>query len=81
MTKKTTTNKSEKNTDLIFDKVNYQYIIAGVIMLLLGFILMSGTENILDFRKITLAPIVILIGIIVVIAGILKKLNKRNVYF
>ncbi|MEY2799387.1 MAG: hypothetical protein RI934_375 [Bacteroidota bacterium] len=73
MTKKTTTNKSEKNTDLIFDKVNYQYIIAGVIMLLLGFILMSGTENILDFRKITLAPIVILIGIIVVIAGILKK--------
>jgi hypothetical protein len=73
MTKKTTTNKSEKNTDLIFDKVNYQYIIAGVITLLLGFILMSGTENILDFRKITLAPIVILIGIIVVIAGILKK--------
>ncbi len=73
MTKKTSTNKSEKNTDFVFGKVNYQYIIAGVITLLLGFVLMSGTENILDFRKITLAPIVILIGIIVVIAGILKK--------
>ncbi|MEN9370697.1 MAG: hypothetical protein RI952_1562 [Bacteroidota bacterium] len=73
MTKKTSTNKSEKNTDFVFGKVNYQYIIAGVITLFLGFILMSGTENILDFRKITLAPIVILIGIIVVIAGILKK--------
>jgi hypothetical protein len=34
---------------------------------------MSGTENILDFRKITLAPIVVLLGIITVIIGILKK--------
>ena len=73
MTKKTTTQNSEKNTYFVFGKVNYQYLIAGVIILFLGFILMSGTENILDFRKITLAPIVVLLGIITVIIGILKK--------
>ena len=73
MTKKTTTQNSEKNKDFVFGKANYQYIISGVIILFLGFILMSGTENILDFRKITLAPIVVLLGIITVIIGILKK--------
>ena len=73
MTKKTTTQNSEKYTDFVFGKANYQYLIAGVIILFLGFILMSGTENILDFRKITLAPIVVLLGIITVIIGILKK--------
>lgn len=73
MTKKTTTPNSEKNTDFVFGKANYQYLIAGVIILFLGFMLMSGTENILDFRKITLAPIVVLLGIITVIIGILKK--------
>ena len=52
MTKKTTTQNSEKNTDFVFGKANYQYLIAGVIILFLGFILMSGTENILDFRNV-----------------------------
>jgi hypothetical protein len=34
---------------------------------------MSGTEDILDFRKITLAPIVVIAGFVIVTYGILKK--------
>ncbi len=62
-----------KSVDFVFGKENYKFLIAGVVVVLLGFILMSGTENIMDFRKITLAPIVVIAGFIIVTYGILKK--------
>ncbi len=78
MTKKQETIKTEsttssKRSDFVFGKENYKMIIIGVLAVLVGFILMSGTENILDFRKITLAPIVVIAGFIIVTIGILKK--------
>lgn len=76
MSKKVTekhTGAAAKNRDMVFGKENYRYLIIGVLVILLGFILMSGTEDILDFRKLTLAPIVTLAGFGIVIAAILKK--------
>jgi isoprenylcysteine carboxyl methyltransferase (ICMT) family protein YpbQ len=64
---------STKNVDFVFGKENYKFLIIGVVVVLLGFILMSGTEDILDFRKITLAPIVVILGFVIVTYGILKK--------
>ena len=74
----------EKNQDsLIFTKTNYIIMGVGVVLILLGFFLMSGgkTENpaifngeeIFSFTRITLAPIVIILGFIVVFYSILKK--------
>ena len=70
-------------TPFIFDKTNYIIMIAGVVIILLGFLLMSGgattdmnvfpKEELYSFRRITLAPIVIMIGFAVEIVAILKR--------
>lgn len=73
VTSKTPTSSPQKKSDFVLSKKNYQLILLGVLITLIGFLLMYGTENILDFRKITLAPIVTLAGYMVVMVGILKK--------
>ena len=67
----------------IFDKSNYVIMIAGVVVILLGFLLMSGgattdmkvfpKEELYSFRRITLAPIVIMIGFGIEVVAILKR--------
>jgi hypothetical protein len=64
-----------KSSELLFGKKNYLYLGVGIILICIGFLLMSGgsmpspdvwDENIIySFRRITLAPIVILVGLIV----------------
>ena len=70
-------------TPFIFDKTNYIVMIAGVLVILVGFLLMSGgatadpnvfpKEEIYSFRRITLAPIVIMLGFGIEIFAILKR--------
>lgn len=67
----------------IFDRSNYLVMIAGVVVILVGFALMSGgaTTNpaefpkaeIYSFTRITLAPIVIMLGFGIEIFAILKR--------
>ena len=67
----------------IFDRTNYLIMIAGVVVILLGFVLMSGgattdpnvfpKEELYSFRRITLAPIVVMIGFGIEIFAILKR--------
>lgn len=66
-------NVSAKKVDFVFSKDNYKWLFIGIAIILLGFILMSGTEDILDFRKITLAPIVVIAGFATVTYAILKR--------
>ncbi len=66
-----------------FGKKNYLLIIAGVVIMAIGFILLSGggtndptqfnDKEIFSARRITAAPITVLIGLGVVLFGILKK--------
>lgn len=68
---------------MIFDKTNYLIMIAGVIVILVGFALMYVPKNtdpnvfpadkIYSFRAITLAPIVVMIGFGIEIFAILKR--------
>ena len=70
-------------TPFIFDKVNYLIMAAGVIVILIGFALMSGgatsdpnvfpKEELYSFRRITLAPIVVMLGFGIEIFAILKR--------
>ena len=71
-----------QNTTLLFDKTNYIIFGLGAFLILLGFILMSGGNTdpnvfneaeIYSFRRITLAPITVIAGFIVIIVAILKK--------
>lgn len=74
----------EKNSSVfLFDKTNYLLMIAGVLLLLIGFYLMSGgkSEDIHQFQaaevfsntRITLAPILVLLGFVVEIFAIMRK--------
>jgi hypothetical protein len=57
----------------IFGKLNYLLMVVGVVLIALGFMLMSGTEDIFSTTKLTVAPIVIMIGFAVEIAAIMIK--------
>ncbi|MBJ7428785.1 MAG: DUF3098 domain-containing protein [Bacteroidia bacterium] len=75
--KKTTEKVSQAPTgDFIFGKDNYILMLAGVLVIILGFTLMAGKEKILeDTTKITVAPVVILLGFVIEIYAIMKP-NK-----
>jgi len=63
-------------------KENYMLLVIGFVIILIGFLLMIGggsadpqvfSEEIFSFRRITLAPIVVLFGFIFEIWAIMKK--------
>ena len=72
--------------DFAFVKENFILIAGAVVLIIIGFILMSGggsgdnTFNpaIFDTRRIVIAPIVTVIGFIAVVYGILKKSNDKT---
>jgi len=60
-------------------------MIAGLLAMVVGFFLLSGggvtdpqvfNEDMFDFRRLVLAPIVILAGIVVIIVAIMHKSEK-----
>lgn len=75
-------NNNEINTHFLFERVNYKILLIGLAVIALGFILMSGggsddpnvfNEEIFNFRRIRLAPTVVLIGFGITIYSILKN--------
>jgi hypothetical protein len=72
--------KSSSENKLVFDKINYQLMIAGVAVILLGFIIMmmeTGQYGI-GFLGLTLGPVVVLLGFILEFAAILYKGKKTD---
>ncbi len=85
----------ENQQTFIFNKQNYVLMAIGVVVIAFGFILMMGNdanttpegvfdpnyfnEDIFSFRRIRLAPIVILIGFVIEVFAILKKPNKPKI--
>ena len=72
---------------LLFGSSNYLILLTGVFLIFLGFILMygGGSENpnvfsneIYSFRRIRLAPALIILGFGFQIFAILKSPNKKN---
>ncbi len=82
-TKDTPKDKKQDNSLFLFDKTNYYIMFAGLALILLGFVLMSGgkstdphvfnKEEIYSFRRITLAPILIIAGFVVEVVGHYEK--------
>jgi predicted tellurium resistance membrane protein TerC len=75
--------KPQKEQYFLFDKTNYILMIAGIVLIFIGFMLMAGGksanphefhyEEIYSFRRITLAPIVLLLGFVLEVYAIMKK--------
>lgn len=57
----------------IFDKSNYRWFIIAIAVVVVGFILMSGTTDIYSDTKIIVAPVVVLAGFAIGFYAILKK--------
>lgn len=71
--KKSTPVHQETKSELVFTKKNYQLLIISMVIVVIGFALMSGVTDIYDFRKTTLAPMVVLFGFGFGIYAVLKK--------
>ena len=80
------THKTTKyNNEFLFEKRNYLIMVVGLIVIALGFILMSGggsddpavfNEEIYNFRRIRLAPTLVLIGLAIEIYAIFANPKK-----
>ena len=80
-------NKSVEEGGMPFTVKNYVMMLAGVMVIVLGFILMSGggehtvtefDDTIFSFRRITLAPIVVVAGFIIVGVSIMKRFERSD---
>ena len=79
--------KNKKNSqDFIFEKKNYQVMLIGIIFIIVGFTLMSGggsddpnvfNPEIYNFRRIRLAPTLVLIGFGIQVYAILLNPRKK----
>ena len=85
--KKTPVPANSPNTSL-FDKDNFKWMLAGIALMVLGFILMAGGKSsdpkvfndneVYSTTRITIAPILIIIGLLVEIFAIMKKPKEVN---
>ena len=73
----------EKNTDTLFGRENLLWMAVGAALILAGILLMAGGKspdpNVFDdrevygFRRITLAPILIVLGLATEVYAIMKR--------
>ena len=74
---------NQQKPEFLFHKENYKILLIGIAIIALGFILMAGggsddpkvfnEEALFSFRRIRLAPTMVIIGIVVLIYSIIKK--------
>ena len=78
-------NKNSKKT-FVFQRKNYIFMIIGLLFIAIGFILMSGgasndpnvfNPEIYNFRRIRLAPTLVLIGFAIQVFAILTSSTKK----
>lgn len=65
--------EGQGDTTLLFGRMNYILMLASVALIVIGFTLMSGSEDIFSTTKITVAPITVLIGFVVGVFAIFYK--------
>ncbi len=81
----TKNNNNSLKTELVFGKHNYKFMFIGLACIVLGFILMSGggsddpnvySDAIFNWRRIRLAPALIIIGFGIQVYAILSNPKK-----
>lgn len=72
----------------VFDRSNYKLLLIGIGLNILGFLLMMGgaaesldefnAEELFSHRRITIAPMIIVLGYGVILYSIMKKPKQKN---
>ena len=79
--------KQDTKSNFLFGKKNYKFMLIGIAFIALGFILMSGggsddpnvfDESIFSWRRIRLAPTLVLIGFAIQVYAILLNPDKSD---
>lgn len=79
--------ENSNNQRMPFSAKNYALMAVGVLVIVVGFILMSGggehtaTEfdsSIYSTRRITIAPIVVIVGFVIEIFAIMLRFKPKN---
>ncbi|WP_179375270.1 DUF3098 domain-containing protein [Winogradskyella wichelsiae] len=79
--------KDDSKSEFIFGKKNYKFLFIGLACIVIGFVLMSGggsddpnvfDESIYSWRRIRLAPTLVLIGFGIQVYAILLNPNKKS---
>lgn len=81
--KRTTNVVVKKENAELFNRENYKWMIIGAVVIIIGFFLMAGGKSsdpqifqpdvIYSFTRITLAPILIVAGLVIEVYAIMKK--------
>ncbi|MBS1736039.1 MAG: DUF3098 domain-containing protein [Bacteroidetes bacterium] len=79
---------AQKADSRLFNAENFKWMIIGLIVMAIGFFLMAGGKSadpnvfnddiIYSFRRITLAPLLIVAGLVIEIYAIMKKPAKKE---
>ena len=76
----------EKGVGLLFGPINYLLMVGGVLLIIIGMFVMRGggstdpkvfSEDIFNFQRLTLAPILILLGFAVEVVAIMLKPKQK----
>ncbi len=79
--------KEQSKSEFIFGKKNYKFMLIGLAFIVIGFILMSGggsddpnvwNPDVFSWRRIRLAPTLVLIGFGIQVYAILLNPNKGS---
>ena len=81
-------NRKKEDSKLVFafNRTNYIILIAGLLVLIIGFLLMVGggsddpevfSDALFGFRRLTLAPILILMGYMIEIFAIMYRPKQK----
>jgi len=79
--------KESKKSQFVFERKNYKFMLIGIAVIVLGFILMTGggsddpnvfNPEIYSWRRIRLAPALILIGFGIEVYAILLNPYKKK---
>ncbi len=79
-------NNENEPSVMPFGKINYILVLVGIAVIALGFILMVGggskdpdvfNDKMFDFQRLTLAPILVLLGFVIEIVAIMKRPSKK----
>jgi len=79
--------ENKENEGFALGKENLRLLMIGALIILVGFVLMTGgnsesanvfNKEMFNFRRITLAPIVVMIGFVFEIYAIMKKPSSNK---
>ena len=85
--KKVSSKEPQKKFDFAFGKINYILLVAGIVLLALGYILLIGggskdpevfSDAIFDTQRLVIAPLLLIAGFVVEVFAIMIKSKDKE---